>query len=78
MHERGGLEGLARRFIGHADRGQLAQFLENQRQQFVRGSGVALLDGLQHLGDLVQGLSGGYTAWLQYATAKSRRILFDG
>ena len=52
MDERGRLEGVARAFPGHFMRGQAAQFVVNQRQQFVRGLGVALLDGGENAGNV--------------------------
>jgi hypothetical protein len=52
MHQRRGLQGLPRRFAGHFVRGQPAQFLVNQREQFVRGLRVALLNGVKDAGDI--------------------------
>ena len=49
MHERGWLQGLAGRFVGHLVRGELAQFVINQRQQLIGGRGMAALDGLEQL-----------------------------
>jgi hypothetical protein len=43
MNQRRGLEGLARGLLGHPGRGQTAQLLVNQRQEFFSGLGVALL-----------------------------------
>jgi len=48
MHQRGGLEGLAGRFAGHLLRGQLAQFVVSQRQEFPSGLGVALPDRVEN------------------------------
>jgi len=47
MHESRRLKRLARRFVRHLARGQLAQFLIHQRNQFPGGFRVALLDGVQ-------------------------------
>ena len=52
MDERGGLQRLVRRFVGHLVGGELAQFFIDQRQQFIGGFGVAVFDGLQNLGDV--------------------------
>ena len=38
-------------FTGHLVRGQLAQFFVNERQQFLRGIGITLLDSVQNTGD---------------------------
>ena len=54
MHERGGLQCLIGRFIRHARSRQLAQFAIDQRQQFIGGLGIALLDGLENAGDVAQ------------------------
>ena len=53
MHQRGGLKCLAQRFVRHLVRSQPPQFLIDQRQQFVPGLGVALLDGSEDSNDLV-------------------------
>jgi hypothetical protein len=37
-------------------RGKAAEFLVDDRQQFVGGLGVALLDGVQNAGDVTHGL----------------------
>jgi len=47
-----GLEGVAGRFLGHLVRCQLAQFLIDQREQFLCGFAIALLDALKDLGDV--------------------------
>ncbi len=44
MNECSGLECLARHFVDHFVRGKLAKFLVNQRQEFLGGPWVALLD----------------------------------
>jgi hypothetical protein len=59
MDERGGLQRLVRRFVGHLVGGELAQFFIDQRQQFISGFGVALFDGVENVGDVVH-----IMAWL--------------
>src|ERR1039457_302079 len=54
MHERGGLQRLVGRFIGHARCREFAQFAINQREQFIGGLWVAVLDGFQNAGDVAQ------------------------
>ena len=49
----GGLERLARLLLGQPLRRQLAQLVVDQRQQLLGGVRVALLDGVEHLGDRV-------------------------
>ena len=46
VNEGSGLEGVTGGFIGHFCGSQFAEFLINQRQQFLRGLGVATLNGL--------------------------------
>jgi hypothetical protein len=46
MDQRGGLQRLVELFAGHLVGGELAQFVIDQRQQFIRRFGVAGLDGL--------------------------------
>jgi hypothetical protein len=48
MNQRGGLKRLARIFARHLLRGEFAQFVIDQRQKFVRRSGVTVLDLLEH------------------------------
>ena len=43
VNERGGLQRMTLRFVGHLVRGQAPQFFIDQRQQFIGGSGIALL-----------------------------------
>src|SRR6058998_516182 len=43
VNERGGLQRVARRFIGHLVRSQATQFIIDQRQQLIGGGGIALL-----------------------------------
>jgi len=56
MHQRGGLQSVVGRFPCHSGRGELAQFAINQRQQFVGGFGVAMLDGFKNAGNVAQWL----------------------
>src|ERR1051325_406945 len=44
----GWLEGLPGLFLGHLHRGELAEFLINQRQQFIDRRGLTTLDPLQN------------------------------
>lgn len=48
VNERGGLQSLARGFAGHPVRGQSPQLIINQRQQLLRGLGIALPGGLKN------------------------------
>jgi hypothetical protein len=48
MHERGGLEGLARIFGSHLRRREFAQLLIHERQQLVRRAGVAIGGSIQN------------------------------
>ena len=54
MHQGSGLEGVARRALGHFIRRQLAQFRIDQRQQLIGGLRVAALDGLKNAGHVAQ------------------------
>jgi hypothetical protein len=54
MHQGGGLQRLMGRFIGHARGRELAQLAIDQRQQFIGGLGIAVLDGLQNAGNVAQ------------------------
>ena len=47
VNQRRRLKRLSRWLVGHPNGGQLSQFLIDQREQFLSGSGVALLDGIQ-------------------------------
>jgi hypothetical protein len=51
MHQGRGLQGIARRLVGHLGRRQPAQLLVNQRQQFRGCFRVALLGGLKNVGN---------------------------
>jgi len=46
------MQRLARRLIGHLARGQLAEFIVNERKQFLRGVGVALFQRTEDAGDI--------------------------
>ena len=50
MHERGRLESLPRRFICQTARGELAQFIINERHQILRSTAVAAADGVEDAG----------------------------
>jgi len=52
MHQSGGLKGVSGRFMGHFLRGELAQFVVNEREQFGRRLAVAGRGGAQELSDL--------------------------
>jgi len=57
VHERGGLQGLSRRFVRHLVRRQSAQLLIDERQQFVGGRRIALFDSEQDAGDVAHFIS---------------------
>jgi hypothetical protein len=65
MHQRSGLQGLARRFMGHLLRREFAQFLINQWQQFVRGSGIAMCQRIENVRHVSQSEDGyrKYPCW---------------
>src|SRR5437899_7296551 len=52
MHQSGGLQSLSGRQEGPFVGGESAQFLIDQREQFVSGFAVAVLDPLEDLGDI--------------------------
>src|SRR5213083_850688 len=54
MHQRSRLQSLAWRFPGHFRRREFAQFIVNEREQFVSSFGVALLDAIQNSRDIAQ------------------------
>jgi len=54
-------------------RGKAAEFLVDDRQQFVGGLGVALLDGAQDAGDVTHGLSPSLSTTLMCGHAPFRR-----
>src|SRR5439155_8126253 len=47
VHECGGLECVARCFLSHLDRGEFAEFVVNEREQFFRCFGIALLNPVE-------------------------------
>ena len=51
VYECCGLQGLSGFFIGHSDDGEFAQFLIDEREQLLCGLGIALLKGIEDLGD---------------------------
>jgi hypothetical protein len=53
MHQRGRLERLPRLLIGEPRRGQLPQFVIDQRQELLGSPRVALGGGVEDGGDLV-------------------------
>ena len=55
MHQRGGLQRLSGFLIGHADDGQLAQFLIDQRQQLIGRLRIARINGVEQLGNVGHG-----------------------
>jgi len=58
MYQRRRLERVAGGFAGHLVGGQAAQFIVNQRQQFLRAPGIALLDVIEDASDVAHGLAG--------------------
>jgi hypothetical protein len=52
VNERGGLERLTGRFIRHPGGRQFAQLFIDERQQFVGGVGITLLDGRQEVSNI--------------------------
>jgi hypothetical protein len=56
MDQRGSLERLARFLAGQPVCGELSQLVVDERQELLRGLGVALLDGAQDAGDVAHGL----------------------
>ena len=55
MHQRGGLQRLAGFLISHADNGQLAQLLIDQRQQLIGRLRLARFNGVEQLGNVGHG-----------------------
>lgn len=49
MHQGGGLERMTGSLVGHLVRREPPQFVIDQRQQFVRGFGVTVLNGVEDL-----------------------------
>jgi hypothetical protein len=52
MDQRRRLQRITRGFVRHPGGRQLAQLLIDQRQQFIGGPGVALVDGVEDAGDV--------------------------
>jgi hypothetical protein len=50
VYKGGGLERLSCGFVGHPARSKSAQFVIDQRQELIGGSGIAALDGVEELG----------------------------
>ena len=59
MHEGGGLQSVAGRFVGHFCRRNMAKFLIYEWQQLFRGYGVARLRGIQNHRTLAHLVSSG-------------------
>src|SRR5262249_22556705 len=57
MDQRRSLQGLAGRLLGHFVRGQLSQFVINQRQQFIGSFGVALQNCIKNARDIAHALT---------------------
>ncbi len=55
MHQGRRLQSLAGHFVGHLVRGKFAQFLVNQREQFVRSPPIAVLNGFEDARDFAHG-----------------------
>src|SRR6266568_954732 len=55
MHQGRGLQSLARHFLGHLVRGELAQLLVNERQQLFRSVGITLPYSVQNARDIAHG-----------------------
>ena len=70
VHEGRWLQGLSRRLMGHFSRGELAEFLIDQRQQFRGGIAITLLDAFEDLRYL------GHARTIPQAASKAKRALF--
>src|SRR6266567_3934264 len=57
MHQRCGLQRLARRLVSHLVRRQLAQLVIDQRQQFLGGLGIAGLGSLEYASRVAHALN---------------------
>src|SRR5437867_6696176 len=57
MNERSRLKGLVRTLLRHLLRGEFAQFIVHERQQFIGGLGIALLGALKNARELAHWLS---------------------
>jgi hypothetical protein len=73
MHQRGRLQGLAGLFLGQFLGGALAQLVVDQRQQLLRGRGIALFDGGQDTRDLAHELKDNCRRCGRPAAGSSRR-----
>ncbi len=62
---------MAGGFVSHPGRGKLAEFLINQREQFVGGHGVALLSAIEDAGDIAHRVITLPAASLRYAVART-------
>src|SRR5262245_2010489 len=60
MNEGRRLQGVAWSFAGHLVRGEPAQVLIHERQQFCRGFGVALMCRLQNTGEVAHGFAASF------------------
>ena len=58
VNQRRGLESVARGLLRHLDRGQAAQPLVNQRQQFLRSGDIAMRHGFENVRDVAHGKNG--------------------
>ena len=55
VNQGGGLEGMTWSLPSHFVCGQFAQFLINQRKQFIRSGRIALPQGFENAGNVVHG-----------------------
>src|SRR5207244_12060539 len=55
-NESGGLKRVDRGFVDHLARGEPAQFLVDEWEQFIGRVRVAVFDGLEDLGDVAHGI----------------------
>ena len=56
VDERGGLQRLARRLVGHLARRQATKLFIDERQQLIGGSGIALFSRLKDTRDVAHAL----------------------
>jgi hypothetical protein len=75
MHERGGLERLARLFSGHLRGRELAQFVIHQRQQLIAGFGIAFSDQTQDARNFIHSCGSKAVRWRREWIASWRRSL---
>ena len=57
VDQRGGLEGVSGRFVGHLVRGQSAEFFVDEREQFLSGLGFALLHAVEYARDIAHDMA---------------------